>query len=319
MRLKGFDLNHLVALDHLVTERSVSRAAEKLLRTQSTVSGILARLRDQFGDDLLVPIGREMVPTARGQELATAVGDLLFQIDAAILTPPAFDPAFSDRRIRIFASDYLMIAGLADAMLAIGARAPNLRFEVVQPTQFQRAAHAPAALLEAGEIDLLAMPQTFMSGHHSQLALFTETFCCLVSRDNPDAGAAVALEDFLQMEHVSVGFGTGALPSYEAWFNREYSATARRIAVTAGSFATMPFLLPGTRRNALGHRRLARAFTRIRPLRIVEARFGIPPLTEAIQWNQYGATDRALRWVRDQIVASMRANTPMTDATEPQR
>lgn len=305
MRFKDFDLNHLVALNHLLTERSVSRAAEKLMRNQSTVSGILGRLREQFGDELLVQVGREMVPTARGQELAVKVRDLLLQIDASILTPTVFDPALSDRVIRLFASDYLMIAGLADALLAINRIAPNLRFEVLQPARYQNATDSPAAMLENGTIDLLTIPQTLVSPNHPQLPLFTETFCCLVCRDNQDVGGQVALQDFLQMRHAMVGFGAGAMPSYEEWFNREYGSEARRIEVVAGSFATIPFLLPGTQRIALAHRRLARVYTRILPLRIVEAAFGIPPLTEVIQWHQYGATDRALMWVRDQIVAAM--------------
>jgi len=162
-------------------------------------------------------------------------------------------------------------------------------------------------LLENGEIDLLTMPQTYLSPNHPQLPLFTETFCCLVCRDNPDVGDLVALEDFLQMRHVTVGFGPGSMPSYEEWFTREFGDKARRVDIVAASFATLPFMLPGTRRIALCHRRLATAFTRILPLRIVEARFGIPPLTEAIQWHQYGATDRALLWVRDKIVVAMNA------------
>jgi LysR family transcriptional regulator, nod-box dependent transcriptional activator len=302
MRFKGFDLNLLVALDHLLTERSVSRAAERLYRNQSTVSGVLARLREHFQDELLVQVGREMVPTARGVELAAAVRDVLLQIDAAVLTPPDFDPASSDRSIRMFASDYLMIAGLAEALRTIQQKAPKLRFTILQPSQFQRGTNAPASLLEAGEIDLLAMPEDFMAVDHPRLPLFTETFCCLVCRDNSDVGPRISIEDFLQMRHVTVGFGAYALPSHEAWFNREYGEKLRTIDVVAGSFATMPFLIPGTDRIALAHRRLANAFTRILPLRIVEAPFSIPPLTEAIQWHQYTSTDRALMWVRDQIV-----------------
>ena len=307
MRFKGFDLNHLMVLDQLLTERSVSRAAEKLGRTQSTVSGILARLREQFDDDLLVQVGREMTPTARGNALGSVVRDLLLQVDAVILTPPGFDPALSDRRIKIFASDYLMIAGLADAMRKISKLAPNLKFDVLQPTQFQRQSEGPATLLENGEIDFLAMPQIFLSPHHPTVPLFTETCCCIVCRDNEEVGEEVSVEHFLQMRHVTVSFGPNALPSYEEWFLREFGPAARRIEVTAGSFATMPFLLPGTQRIALAHRRLAEAYTRILPIRVVEARFGIPPLVEAIQWHKYNATDPALAWVRDQIVASMAA------------
>lgn len=303
MRFKGFDLNLLVALDHLLTERSVSKAAERLYRNQSTVSGVLARLREHFEDDLLVQVGREMVPTARGLELAGTVRDLLLQIDASIMTAPEFDPLSSERTIRLFASDYLMIAGLADALRAIQEKAPKLSFIIMQPSQFQRGKDAPSTLLEKGEIDLLAMPQDFMSADHPRLPLFTETFCCLVCRDNADIGPRISIEDFLQMHHVTVGFGPNSAPSYEDWFNREFGETLRTIDIVAGSFTTMPFLLPGTGRIALAHRRLAEAFTKILPLRIVEAPFSMPPLIEAIQWHQYMSTDRALMWVRDQIVA----------------
>ena len=305
MRFKGFDLNHLVVLDQLIAERSVSRAAANLLRSQSTVSGILAQLREQFQDDLLVQIGREMVPTARGRALRAVIRDLLIQVDAAILTAPKFDPEVTDRRVRIFASDYLMIAGLVDALRTISAQAPNMQLDVVQPTQFQGTSKGPSSLLESGKIDLLVMPSNFHSPLHPTIPLFTETCCCLVWRDNPDVGDTISLEQFLSMRHVSVSFGQNALPSYEEWFNREHGANARQIEITAGSFTTMPFLLPGSPCVALAHRRLAAAYTGILPLRIVEPLFTIPPLVEAIQWHRYSETDEALMWVRDQIVMSM--------------
>lgn len=310
MRFKGFDLNLLVALDSLLTERSVTRAGEKLLRSQSTVSGVLARLRAEFGDDLLVQVGREMVPTARGRELAAEVRDVLMQIDARVLTPPGFDPAHTDRTFRIFASDYLMIAGLGDAMRAIQRDAPNLRFEVVQPTQMMRGQAGPAQMLEDGELDLLAMPQNYCSQHHPSLPLFTESFCGLVCRDNPQVGDRVSVQAFLDLRHVTVSFGPGAQPSYEEWFAREYGGGRRRIDIVAGSFASMPFLLPGTERIALAHRRLARVYSRILPLRIVEVEMPIPPLVEAVQWHQYASTDRALTWVRDRLVAQMVGTEP---------
>lgn len=305
MRFKGFDLNHLVVLDQLLAERSVSRAATNLCRSQSTISGILAQLREQFQDDLLVQIGREMVPTARGTALGAVIRDLLIQVDAAILTAPKFDPEVTERRVRIFASDYLMIAGLVDALKMISLRALKMQLDVVQPTQFRGTAKGPSSLLESGKIDLLVMPSNFLSPLHPTIPLFTETCCCLVWRDNPKVGEEISLEQFLQMRHVSVSFGQNALPSYEEWFIREHGVNARQIEVTAGSFTTMPFLLPGSNCIALAHRRLAEAYTRILPLRIVEARFKLPPLVEAIQWHRFSATDQALMWVRDQIVASM--------------
>ena len=51
MRFKGLDLNLLVALDTLLTDRSVTRAAARLHLTQSAASNALARLRATLGDE----------------------------------------------------------------------------------------------------------------------------------------------------------------------------------------------------------------------------------------------------------------------------
>ena len=48
MRLKGLDLNLLIALDILLEERSVSRAAKRLHLSQPAASAALGRLRDYF-------------------------------------------------------------------------------------------------------------------------------------------------------------------------------------------------------------------------------------------------------------------------------
>jgi len=67
--LRRFDLNLLVVFDVLMIERSVTRAAERLGRTQSAVSHSLSRLREQFGDPLLVKGGLRMQPTAFALDL----------------------------------------------------------------------------------------------------------------------------------------------------------------------------------------------------------------------------------------------------------
>ena len=67
--LRHFDLNLLVVFDVLMTERSVTRAAERLGRTQSAVSHSLSRLREQFGDPLLSKGGARMQPTALALDL----------------------------------------------------------------------------------------------------------------------------------------------------------------------------------------------------------------------------------------------------------
>ena len=108
MRFNGLDLNLLVALDALITERSVSEAAARIGLTQSAMSSALGRLREYFGDNLLVNVGRRMVLTPRGEALAGPVHDTLLQISTMIARPPEFEPAQSTRGFNIIASDYMI-------------------------------------------------------------------------------------------------------------------------------------------------------------------------------------------------------------------
>ncbi len=91
MRFKGLDLNLVVALDILLQERSVSRSAERLKLSQPAVSAALARLRDYFNDELLVSMGRSMIPTAYAESLWPIARDLLAKADLLIDTSSSFD------------------------------------------------------------------------------------------------------------------------------------------------------------------------------------------------------------------------------------
>ena len=86
------DLNLLVVLDVLLQERSVTRAAVRLHRTQSGVSHALGRLREQLGDQLLVRVGAEMRPTPRAERLAGDVSRLLRSLERMLTEEEAFDP-----------------------------------------------------------------------------------------------------------------------------------------------------------------------------------------------------------------------------------
>src|SRR5450432_1600933 len=90
VHVRGVDLNLLGALDALLAERSVTRAAARVGITQSAMSHALARLRAILGDEILVRSGGTMIPTVRGEALAPPVSRALAEIGRA-LAPPSFD------------------------------------------------------------------------------------------------------------------------------------------------------------------------------------------------------------------------------------
>jgi len=105
MRYQRIDLNLLAALDALLAERNVTRAAERMHMTQSAMSGVLSRLRDYFEDPLLVPVGRSMQLTPRAESLIQPVRDIILQVDATLGVKPDFKPAEARRHFTAIASD----------------------------------------------------------------------------------------------------------------------------------------------------------------------------------------------------------------------
>ena len=97
MRFHGLDLNLLVALDALLTYQNVTRAAEQLNLSQSALSGALARLREHFDDELVVPIGRRMEPTPLARSLAEPLHEILLKTKSLVTTTPTFDPPGASR------------------------------------------------------------------------------------------------------------------------------------------------------------------------------------------------------------------------------
>ena len=102
MRFKKLDLNLLVALDALLTERNVTRAGERIYLSQSAMSNALSRLRQYFDDELLVPVGGKLELTPRAEVLHEAVKDVLLRIDTTVAAQPEFDPRTSDREFTMF-------------------------------------------------------------------------------------------------------------------------------------------------------------------------------------------------------------------------
>lgn len=294
MRFKGLDLNLLFALDVLLTERSVSRAAEKLCLSQSATSGALARLREYFGDDLLVQVGRKMVPTPRASELSEKVRAALSRIDSTILQPAQFDPATAKRDIRIVASDYMTVIWLSKTLRKLTVKAPNLKFKILSPTDKHEEA------LEIGSIDFIAMPEPFLAKNQPSVQLFSDTYVVLKWEGNTAYRDKISKTEFYNAKHVGVSFPTLTL-TFENWFIK-YRGGIREIDTTVGSFSTLPFMLIETNKIALMFSRLASEFTRILPLETLPSPIDIPPLIECLQWNSISSTDQCLMWVRDEMI-----------------
>ncbi|MCB2065675.1 MAG: LysR family transcriptional regulator [Erythrobacter sp.] len=290
MRFQRLDLNLLVALDALLTERSVSLAADRLCLSQSATSSALGRLRDYFEDDLLVLKGRQMILTTRAEELIEPTRAVLEQIRQTIAVAPQFDPATSDRLIRIMASDYTTQVLIAPALERFETVAPNMLFEI------QNMSSAPVESLERGYVDLLVTVDFATSSDHPSELMFIDDYVVVGDKANPAMAQEMTSEHYLSLGHVTVRFNRSRIPAFDDWYMRR-KKQARRVEVVAASFATMPTLIVGTNRIGTMHRRMAEKMVRHYPLAMAEVPFEMPPVRELAQWDIANNNDSAIRWV----------------------
>ena len=306
MRYGRLDLNLLVALDALLTERSVSLAADRLCLSQSATSSALGRLRDYFGDELLVVKGRNMILTTRAEELIEPVRAVLEQIRTTVAIAPPFDPLTADRQVRIMASDYSTQVMLAEVLATLATIAPNLRFEI------QPMSDTPIEAIERGYVDLLLTIDCAVSSDHPSLILFEDDYVVVGDPRNPAMGEPMTRQLYFSLGHVTARFGKSRVPAFEDWFVRRQKQQ-RRVEVVAPTFLSLPGLIVGTNRIATLHRRMAEQIVQTQPLVMREVPFDIPPIREALQWNIANNNDRALRWVIEQLETAALAKRRVPD------
>ena len=102
--IANVDLNLLVALDALLREQNVSRAARAVGLSQPAMSRALGRLRDLFDDPLLVRAGHGMMPTPRAVGLVEPLASALHAIRRTLEPDEPFDPATTRRSFRLAGS-----------------------------------------------------------------------------------------------------------------------------------------------------------------------------------------------------------------------
>jgi DNA-binding transcriptional LysR family regulator len=299
MRFKGLDLNLLLAFDLLLETRSVTRAAERMHLSQAAMSSALGRLREYFGDEILVVSGKRMYPTAFAQTLVPQVRDCVRQLDSLVSAVPGFDPPTSRRSFRLVTSDYLTTVILAPLMTRLSTSAPGVRLDIMLPNDLV------LKQIEEGDVDLLITPEGYASPDLPSELLFEERQVVAGWSGNSLLEGPITEEQFFAAGHVGVMIGNQHVSSYADKFLESVGRT-RRIEVIAPSFTTVPVLLENSLRLALMHERLARAMAARFAIAVVPVPFEIPPLREIVQYHFARAKDEGLIWLREQLQQTVR-------------
>ena len=294
MNLRQFDLNLLIALDVLLTERNVTRAAERLCLSQPAMSGMLARLRQAFGDELLVRVGRNFEPTEFAAGMASRVHKCVLDLEDLLDTTQPFDPASDARAFRISASDYAVLLLFGPIMQRLTELAPKMS------AHFLRLGVSFEEHLASGQIDFAVLPAEVEPSLPS-LPIFDDTWVCAAWAGHPSLGPELTVDDFLKHPHLTFNISD---PSHFSIADDHASRRGRkrRIVASTASFTAAPFLLSGTPLLTILPRRLGERMRIAADIKLLELPFAIPPLREKLAWNPRFTTSPAHAWMRTQIV-----------------
>ncbi|MCX4144464.1 MULTISPECIES: LysR family transcriptional regulator [Paraburkholderia] len=294
--LRGIDLNLLVSLDALLAESNVTRAAERLHLTQPAVSTQLSRLRQIFGDPLLLPAetGRGMTRTARALELMEPLHAALKNLEAVVRHQPAFDPHTDTRRFVIAAHDNATaVLGMRLMECLPASAGPGVRVAFVigdQPTAASR--------LESGEIDLLLGSDRMIPPSMKVRKLYDEHFVFVQRKGHPRGDAPLDLDTYCALDHVLVSTSGG---SFHGFMDEHLDELGRerRVALSLQHFALVPELLSKTDYvSTLPSRFAARYLDRLDTFALpFEAR----GFTLCAGWHPRNQADPALVWLREML------------------
>jgi len=295
MDTRKVDLNLLVALDALLTEPNVTRAARRLGLSQPALSAQLARLRDLFGDPLFLPAQRGLTPTARAMELQAPVRQALDQMHEVLARGRGFDPATADLTVALACSDYVQVAVIAPLVLDLRVSAPKLRLAI---HQLDGSLLGPQMV--SGVVDLAVMTPATAPPALRTRRLFHERYVTIARRRHPTVKGRLTLDDFVALEHVVVsprggGFG-GPVDTALGKLGRK-----RSIAVSTASFLFVPELVARSDLIATVPERLVRG--RADGVQVLEPPLAVDGFTIGLVWHERTDQHPAHRWIRQRLRA----------------
>ncbi|MFJ1467796.1 LysR family transcriptional regulator [Massilia orientalis] len=284
----------------LMRERSVSAAAHKLFLGQPAVSGALARLRQLFGDELLVRGTRGMEPTPRALDLAAAIEPAVALLQKAIAVPPAFDPASSERLFVVGMPDWVEHWLMPSLLTRVRRLAPRVRIVLKESNPF-----AVGDMLDKDEIELgVAALRTGPRWQHQRPLREMGFRCVYDPRQLPFAGA-VTLAQYVAVPHLLVSYrgaveGTADAVLAGLGLRRDVCYTTPRFSAVPGVLGANAIV--STVPEVLADRWAAAGLLASSALPIAMDRF-----TVSMAWHARRDDDAALHWLMGVIEDEARA------------
>ena len=298
--LANFNLNLLLALDGLLSQRSVTAAAKRVRVTPSSMSHSLSELRALLGDPLLVRSGRGMVLSPRAEALVGPLHALLMDAERLLRGGTTFDPATAARRFVIAAPDFLGTLLLPPLLEAAAREAPDTSLEIVPSAR-----RGNAWLLETGEVDLALGAIVDKAPGIRRMDLCTEGFACAARKGHPSIDGVLDLDSYVETPHLLITLGDDAGPT---WIDQALAKLGkkRHVAAAVRYFMAAPLIVARSDLLLTGPSMLIRYFAELVPLQVLRPPIDLPTYPEEAYWHERFDEDPAHAWLRNLVKKTAR-------------
>src|SRR5882724_11957102 len=291
VHLRNVDLNLLHALHALLEERHVTRAAKRSFLSQPAMSRALDRLREAFGDALLVRTGRVYERTPRGERVLRELESIMGRL-AAMVQGEEFYHARSQERFRVAMTDHGSTILLPALLERVRKAAPHARLEI---SAWRTQAYEDVV---AGRIDLALSAEAVPPTLESEV-IFNLDFVCLVGSTQSVRKRRFTLKQYLQFPHALVE----TLDGQQTMVDRPLAQLGmkRRVVLSLPFFVPAIFAIAQTDLILTVPRKLARITAGMAGVRVVESPREINAFPYFMAWHPRLSTEPAHRWFREQL------------------
>ncbi|HLS49291.1 MAG TPA: LysR family transcriptional regulator [Actinomycetaceae bacterium] len=290
--LSRLDLNLLVSLDALLTERNVTRAAERLYMSQPSLSAALARLRSHFDDQLLARRGNTYELTPLAARLAEHTTIALNAARRVFESQARWDPKESARHFTIHGSDYALTTIGARASRLVSQEAPNVQLRLVPTTS----PGLSDVLQRLASVDGIVLPHGVVSGRpHADL--YRDDWVLVAAKDNPRTAEGITLELLAASPWVYTYQTRSAFTA--VGLQLQQLGLQPRVETVVESFLLLPLFVAHTERLAIVQRMLVPLVTQMAEVAVHELPFTPTPLISALWWHPIHDHDPEHAWLRE--------------------
>ena len=290
----------------------MTRASEAVGLSQSSVSVVLAQLREHYGDPLFVRTSGGMQPTPRAELLMPMLRQALQLLDQSLVRAVEFNPAEITRSFRICMTDVGQMTLLPRLLSKVHQLAPNISLDV------SNLSHETARQLETGEVDLaMGFTVDIKAGFYQQ-KLFDEGFACIVARDHPRIGDRMTLAQMKQEKHVKVMLSATAHSIVDVLLERK--GLHRVFAINTPTFLSLGRMVANSTLVAIVPLRLGAIFAAEGKVKIVSLPVTFPSYSVKQYWHDRYHRDPGNVWLRSlayETASNLHLATAISDANGP--